>query len=45
MYGAYIYGSGQPYSYGIFGREITQCTVMYGAFIYIYIYTVLANPR
>jgi len=33
VYTPYIYGSGQPYIYGIFGRETTKYTVIYGAYI------------
>jgi hypothetical protein len=28
-----MYGSGQPYISGIFGREITRYTVIYGVYI------------
>jgi len=28
-----VHGSGQPYIYGICGREITKFTVIYGVFI------------
>ena len=37
----YIHGYGQPYAYSIFGREITEYTVIYN----VYIYMVLANSR
>jgi len=32
-YTVYIYGSGQPYIYGIFGRDIINYTIIYGVYI------------